>query len=507
MRSPFLLVLLTGCPAGTPSTGHGHSHDHGSVGADAHGDEPPSLAITRWADGHELFVELDVPVAGESFSYHAHVTRLADNAPATSGQLTLRFEQDSFVVESHTDPAVARPGIFSQTALAPPAGTYRLVIAYEADGDQALWDGGDVVVAATEPAPHPQEDEGEIAFLKETQWAVPFRVAPARARSLAPTISASGVARPDPAHSAIVAAPVDGLVVWGDAMPVVGTRVASGDRLGTLVPAGAAEHWASLSADLATARIDRDVARGELSRLERLEADELVSPARLDQARAAASRAEARVVAARRRQGALTSSEAGAVPIRAPADGLIVRVGASHGALAPSGSPLVTVAGDGGVFIDARVASRRHRDLRPLASLTLTRPGETPIDLLAAGGQLQTERLLFDPETLLAPLVATVPARVDVAPGELIELSVGVGSGEPVLAVPRSAVVEINGQDVVFVQRTGESFTRRRVELGPADATHVAIRSGLAEGDRVVVEGGFDVHVASLSGALESHRH
>ena len=63
------------------------------------------------------------------------------------------------------------------------------------------------------------------------------------------------------------------------------------------------------------------------------------------------------------------------------------------------------------------------------------------------------------------------------------------------------------GQDVVFVQRTGESFARRRVQLGPADATFVAVQSGLSEGDRVVVEGGFDVHVASLSGALESHRH
>ena len=74
-------------------------------------------------------------------------------------------------------------------------------------------------------------------------------------------------------------------------------------------------------------------------------------------------------------------------------------------------------------------------------------------------------------------------------------------------AIPRSAVIEINGQDVVFVQRSGESFTRRRVVLGEVDPTHVEVLGGIEPGERVVVEGGFDVHVASLSGALESHRH
>ena len=97
------------------------------------------------------------------------------------------------------------------------------------------------------------------------------------------------------------------------------------------------------------------------------------------------------------------------------------------------------------------------------------------------------------------PVVTGFGIRTPEQAGEAASLSDG--------AIVGSAVVEINGQDVVFVQRTGESFARRRVQLGPADATFVAVQSGLSEGDRVVVEGGFDVHVASLSGALESHRH
>jgi RND family efflux transporter MFP subunit len=465
--------------------------------------------VTRWTDTHELFVELDAPVAGTPFAYHAHVTRLADNHAATSGALTIRFEQDGFAVESHADRAVARPGIFAARAAAPRSpGIYRLGFTYVDGEERAEWDAGDVIVGEGVALPQAAEAEGEIAFLKEAQWQVPFRVEAAAPRPLAPVIESAGVVHPDPAGTAIVAAPVDGLVAWAEALPVVGRAVRRGERLATLVPAGAAEHWASLQAELSTARVDRELAQADLARVEGLAPDALISPRRAEEARAGIARAEARVVAAQRRMSALTSGGAGAVSILAPADGVVVALGADHGAAVAAGTPIVTVSAGGGVLIEARVHTRDHLALRPVASLAVARGGwEAPLDLLAAGATLLTERLVFDARALSAPVVVRVPGEVGLAPGDLVELSIGVGEPSPRLAVPRSAVVEVNGQDIVFVQRTGESFARRRVGLGLRDATHVEITSGLSAGERVVAVGGFDVHVASLSGALESHRH
>jgi membrane fusion protein, heavy metal efflux system len=76
-----------------------------------------------------------------------------------------------------------------------------------------------------------------------------------------------------------------------------------------------------------------------------------------------------------------------------------------------------------------------------------------------------------------------------------------------VLAVPRSAVVEINTRPFVFVQTEGESFEKRAVQLGGASGDLIEIEQGVTENERIVTRGGFDIHLASLMGSVESHRH
>jgi len=502
----FALFAL-GC-GGQPDAGHGHSH--GGGGGHAHAeDDGSSIAITRWKAGYELFVELDAPVAGQALAYHAHVTRMADNHAADTGTLSFRFEQDGFAVESHSNHAVARAGIFSTTAAAPgEPGDYELLFTYVDGDDRVEWSGGPVQVGDGEHVIHVGEDEGEVSFLKETQWQIPFAVARAKDRGLAPTLTVGASVQAAPGTTTVVAAPVEGLLAWADDLPVVGRWVERGERLATLIPAGAAEHWSRLQADLSSARIDQGLAEKELARVEDLASRDLLPARRLDEARAGVERAAAERSATQRRVSALTSGGAGAVPIRAPADGYVISVGAEHGVAVSAGTPLVSVSSGSGVLIEGRVHDRSQSELGALASLAVHRGDwAAPKDLLPAGGELLTERLMFDPHTLSAPISVLIADDVGLVPGDIVELQVGVGEPVPRLAVPRSAVVEINAQDVVFVQKTGESFTRRRVVLGVADPTHVEIVSGINAGEMVVTEGGFDVHVASLSGALESHKH
>lgn len=133
------LALAVGCDHGDHEHGDAHDHGHG----DAHGDHeeegPPPVAITRWTEGHELFVELDPPRPGQPVGYHAHVTILDGFQAVTKGTFTVRYlEGDRVVAETKAD-GVARAGIFTPEAPAPPAGSYRLIMIFE-DGDLSIND-------------------------------------------------------------------------------------------------------------------------------------------------------------------------------------------------------------------------------------------------------------------------------------------------------------------------------------------------------------------------------
>ena len=63
------------------------------------------------------------------------------------------------------------------------------------------------------------------------------------------------------------------------------------------------------------------------------------------------------------------------------------------------------------------------------------------------------------------------------------------GPARPVVTVPVGAVVQDERRTTVFVERARGQFERRDVSLGPRHGDAVVVASGLAAGDRVVVDG------------------
>jgi len=67
---------------------------------------------------------------------------------------------------------------------------------------------------------------------------------------------------------------------------------------------------------------------------------------------------------------------------------------------------------------------------------------------------------------------------------------VAIASGTPaVLAVPKTAIVQIDGQSRLYVQRDPEAYFLRPVKTGEGNDKFVAVVDGVREGDRVVTLG------------------
>jgi multidrug efflux pump subunit AcrA (membrane-fusion protein) len=124
---------------------------------------------------------------------------------------------------------------------------------------------------------------------------------------------------------------------------------------------------------------------------------------------------------------------------------------------------------------------------------------------------------VVDPSSRIATWIVDVapPATAGPRPagfselrtGGTVVLAVRFGKPESRLAVPREAVTEISTRPYVFVQTDGEHFERRAVSVGREDGPWVEITAGVKKGERVVSKGGYDIHLASLMGTVESHRH
>lgn len=101
---------------------------------------------------------------------------------------------------------------------------------------------------------------------------------------------------------------------------------------------------------------------------------------------------------------------------------------------------------------------------------------------------------------VIDPMTRTAAVRLEVdnsarklRPGQFVTARI---LGDPTLAsaetlaVPRRAVLTLEGKPVVFV-RTDGGFERRLVELGPSGGELVAVRQGLSEGEQVATDGAF----------------
>jgi cobalt-zinc-cadmium efflux system membrane fusion protein len=95
-------------------------------------------------------------------------------------------------------------------------------------------------------------------------------------------------------------------------------------------------------------------------------------------------------------------------------------------------------------------------------------------------------------ETRAAPLLA-VAENPDgrLKPGMFVELELMVRNDADVLQAPASAIQHHAGATFVFVADGTTGFQRRDVQLGRSTEELVEIRAGLAEGEQIVIQGGF----------------
>ncbi len=482
--------------------------------------ERETLVYTHFSGETELFVELPALTVGQVSPFAAHFTWLRNFRPVAEGTVTVVLSDGGQAEERFTVDAPRVPGIFVPVAEPRLAGERRLSLELMTGNRRIHHDLGEVRVypdleTAVAAAPAEEADEGNIPFLKEQQWQIDFATAAVARRRLQHSVPATAVLRPAAGAEAYVTAPASGrLTSYGASFPKVGMTLESGQILATLVSRlGGDSDFAQLQLDRDRARSRYQLAQHELGRLEHLLAEKAIPRHRVVEAKASAEVARAELNAAEKRLAQYsrqTADGASGIKLYAPIAGVLAEVDITPGGYVEEGARLFRIINPSRLWLEGRIA---EADLARMgtperASFSVEgfprpfelRPGENS-RLLAFGRVVdpvsRTVPVIFEIDDPDPRLAVGMLARARIFGGDIIEA----------LALPESALIDDNGQDVTFVQAGGESFQHRVLRLGLRDSGWVEVLSGLAEGERVVVKGTYLVHLAASSPGEAGHGH
>jgi Cu(I)/Ag(I) efflux system membrane fusion protein len=194
------------------------------------------------------------------------------------------------------------------------------------------------------------------------------------------------------------------------------------------------------------------------------------------------------------------------VTVIAPRGGVVVNRGISVGTSVDPSTTLLTIADLSRVWVLAEVPEANIPGIRVGATAQLDFPasGRPPF---AARVDFLYPTLTDRTRTLRVRFSAANP-RGGLRPG-LYGTAAFEAAGQPVITVPRDAVVDTGVQQHVFVA-TGDRFEPRAVTLGVQLADRVEIRSGLEAGERIVAAGVFLLDSESrlrATGGAGGHNH
>ncbi len=194
-----------------------------------------------------------------------------------------------------------------------------------------------------------------------------------------------------------------------------------------------------------------------------------------------------------------TANPDGTITIKAPIAGTIADRDVTLGQSSEdAGAVLMTIVDNRTVLATANIFEKDLSQVSPGQRVRIT-VASLPDQLFE--GQVTTVGSVVDVETRVVPVQAELDnAQGTLKPGMFASLEVLTESTpQAVMAIPQTALVDANGQTLVFV-RNGNAFEPVEVTLGRTAGDQVEVLSGLFEGDEVVTQRANQLYAQSLRG-------
>jgi len=487
------LLFAWGCqqnPEGSQNSAD-HNHDHSGE----------QSQFTLFSEKAEFFIKHETLEPGHEAEFLVHLTMLDSYKPAISGNVTIEIDGVS-VTSGQPD----HPGIFHIPFTARKAGAFQLQISFQ-NGESFENVEGHIHVEAHEEShgtgvghSNTPPPVGEISFSKKQAWNSDFWVEKVLRSDFHTVIPTSGELMPMPGEKKNISSTTRGMVHFSNPQLVQGVKVEKGQVLFTISSESLVEDNVSMRYETAKNKLEKS--RSEFQRHKTLFDREVIAERQYLESRTLYVEDSLNYY----NLEAHISDEG--IRVVASASGSLHELGVSDGMYVTEGSILAVLSPDRNLMLRADLPQHYFNyseeittaHFRPAYSAKTWSLEELNGELLAMGHSVKENDHYLPVNFLL---------RNDgsLLEGAFAEVYLIAEKKEKVLTIPISALGEEQGGKYVFVQVTGESFSKRRVNVGDSDGRRIEVLKGLKSGDRVVSRGTMLVKAASLDTGEISHGH
>jgi cobalt-zinc-cadmium efflux system membrane fusion protein len=353
----------------------------------------------------------------------------------------------------------------------------------------------------------------------ESQKDVGIACESAGLRNLQDTLSATGTVSEDPGRVAHIRPLARGVIV--KAFAGLGDRVSAGDPLveyDNIELGLAVGEYLSAQAELQRSLTDLEVKKKILERSKEMLREGAIARTTYDLREAEHKDAEAKTAGARAtvanvveqiRRFGWTDQDLANLPakqgeghsishsvLKAPFSGIITYCHASVGEAVEPSTELFAITDMSSLWVLADVFEK---------DLSHIRPGKAvQVHVASYPGRVFHGRITYvsdaiEPKTRTAKVRCVVENRDGLLKLEMFAtIEIPVDQSSSVLAVPDSAIQQIDGKPVVFARKSDTDFQKQEVQTGIASGGYTEVRSGLKAGELVVSQGSFVVKTAFL---------
>ena len=481
----------------------GHDHHDADEHEHHHHDEAV-LQLTAYGQSFEIYAEATPFFVGdEECELLTHVTRLEDFKPLTSGSITATLTVDGTSV-SVSAAKPEKPGIFHLHMKPNKVGkgtlTYIVTSSQIKDtliiNDVMVYD--DEHKALHEAEEHKIASSTAVTFTKEQSWQVDFATACPQLRPFGQAVQTVAQVQPAVGDVMTVVAKANGIFKYTANNLVEGREIGQGTSIGQIASDGLADD--NLAVRVAEAKNNYETAKQNYDRAKTLVDSKIVSQQEFLEIQNLYENAKLVYENLQR------NFNGGNASVSAPMGGYITQIFVQNGGYVTVGQPIMVISKNRNIVLKAEIPQRYATILPAIADANVENPATGQVQSLSElHGRVLSYSKVASADNFMMPVTLEINNVSGYTPGAFVKLWLTAQSDGQALVIPKTSLIEEQGNYYVFVQLTPELFEKKLVKIGATDGKFVEIISGLTESQRIVTRGAVLVKLAKASGALDPH--